>query len=147
MARLGFECVKCEGRFDTLAVLSSVWKLRAKSGDAKYVAKYIDDCGAVFERHNAKMRAVSGPVYVWGAGGHTQRMLQYSEMVTMPIVAFIESNADYHGGTLAGRLIISPTGIDKPYPIIVSSLMYQDAIVAQIEGMGLKNQVITFYGG
>jgi hypothetical protein len=63
------------------------------------------------------------------------------------IVAFVETNADYHGGTLAGRPIISPAEIDQPYPIIVSSLMYQDAIVAQIEGMGIKNQVITLYGG
>jgi hypothetical protein len=137
--------VKCESRFDTLAVLSSVWKLRAKSDDAKHVFHYIDDCVTVFERHNAKMRTVSGPVYVWGAGGHTQRMLQYSEMGKHDIVTFIESNADYYGGMLAGRRIVSPAEIDQPYPIIVSSLMYQDAIVAQIESMGLKNQIITLY--
>ena len=145
MARLGFECVKCESRFDTLAVLSSVWKLRAKSDDAKYVARYVENCAVVFARHNSKMRSVSGPVYVWGAGGHTQRMMQYSEMGKLGIVAFIETNADYHGGTLAGRPIVSPAEIDQPYPIIVSSLMYQDAIVDQIKGMGLKNPVVTFY--
>jgi SAM-dependent methyltransferase len=146
MARLGFECVKCESRFDTLAVLSSVWKLRAKSNDAKYVARYINNCEAVFERHNAKMRDAVGPVYIWGAGGHTQRMMQWSEMGRHHIVAFIETNTDYHGGTLAGKPIISPEEIDDPRcPIIISSLMYQDAIVAQIESMGLKNQIITLY--
>ena len=146
MARFGFECVKCESRFDTLAVLSSVWKLRAKSDDAKYVAKYIDDCAAVFARHNATMKNIHGRVYVWGAGGHTQRMLQWSEMGKLDILAFIETNADYHGGMLAGRPIIGPGEIyDKRIPIIVSSLMYQDSIVAQIEDMGLENPVITLY--
>jgi SAM-dependent methyltransferase len=146
MNRLNFECVKCESRKDTSAVIPSVWKLRAKSDDAKYIPRYYAECTAVFEKHNAAMRKVAGPVYVWGAGGHSQRMMQYSEMSRLDIVAFIESNADYHGGTLAGKPIISPEEIDDPRcPIIISSLMYQDAIVAQIEGMGIKNQIITLY--
>jgi len=145
MNRLDFECVMCESRDDPLAVISSVWKLRAKSDDAKYVYKYYIDCMAVFARHNAVMKNVVGPVYVWGAGGHTQRMMQWSDMGKSDIVAFVESNTDYHGGTLAGKPIIGPAEIDQPYPIIVSSLMYQDAIVAQVKNMGLKNQVVTLY--
>ena len=146
MARLGFECVKCESRFDTLAVLSSVWMLRAKSDDAKYISRYVENCTQVFERHNAKMRTAIGPVYVWGAGGHTQRMMQWSDMGKLDIIAFVETNADYHGGTLAGKPIISPEEIDDPRcPIIVSSLMYQSAIVNQVKGMGLKNPMVTLY--
>jgi hypothetical protein len=109
------------------------------------VPKYFADSMAVIERLNAIMWQVQCPVYVWGAGGHTQRMLQYSEMGKMLIAAFIESNTDYHGGMLAGRLIISPSEVSLPYPIIVSSLMYQGAIVEQIKKMGIKNQVITLY--
>lgn len=145
MARLGFECVKCESRFDRMATLSSTWKLTPKSDDAKYVHKYYANCMVAFERHNAIMKNIHGRVYVWGAGGHTQRMMQWSDMGKLDIAAFVESNTDYQGGTLAGRPIISPAEIDQPYPIIVSSLVYQDAIVAQIRGMDLKNQVITLY--
>jgi SAM-dependent methyltransferase len=145
MNRLNFECVNCESRFDTSAIQSSIWKPRAKSDDAKYISRYYDNCMAVFARHNTIMKNIVGPIYVWGAGGHSQRMLQYSEMGKHDIVTFIESNADYYGGMLAGRRIVSPEEIDKPYPIIISSLMYQDAIVDQIKGMGLKNQIITLY--
>lgn len=145
MTRLGYDCIKCESRADTLAVISSVWKPHSRSDDAKHVSKYYDDCLAAIEKLNITMREVRGPVYVWGAGGHSQRMLQYGEMAAMPIVAFIESSVDYQGGTLAGRPIIGPAEIDKPYPIIISSLLYQDAIVAQIKGMGIQNQVITLY--
>jgi len=145
MNRLNFECVKCENRKDPLAVISSTWRVRPKADDAKYISKYYIEGMAVFAQHNAKMRAVSGPVYVWGAGGHTQRMMQWSDMGKSDIAAFVESNADYHGGTLAGKPIIGPAEIDQPYPIIVSSLMYQSAIVDQIKGMGLKNQVVTLY--
>jgi SAM-dependent methyltransferase len=145
MNRLGYACVKCESRSGNYALISSLWSAYPKSDDAKYVPKYFADSMAVIERLNAIMWQVQCPVYVWGAGGHTQRMLQYSEMGVMLIEAFIESNTDYHGGMLAWRLIISPSEVNLPYPIIVSSLMYQGAIVEQIKKMGIKNQVITLY--
>ena len=148
MSRFGYCRLACESRGRGMAVISSLWGLRPerkKLGDAKYVIDYFQKSMEVYDRLNAIMRSVKGPVYVWGAGGHTQRMMQYSEMRGMPIEAFIESNADYYGGMLAGRLIINPSEISLPYPIIVSSLMYQSAIMAQIKKMGIKNRVITLY--
>lgn len=148
MNRLGYNRLACESRGQDLAVISSLWALRAdqkRSNDAKYVNEYVRQSMEIYGRLNAILRNIQGPVYVWGAGGHTQRMLQYSDLGKMIIDAFIESNADYLGGMLAGRLIISPSEISQSYPIIVSSMMYQDVIVKQIKGMGLNNPIITFY--
>jgi SAM-dependent methyltransferase len=149
MNRVGYGCVKLEvseqGAIGQYAIISSAWRPFPKADDAQYIPKYFADSMGVYEKHNAILKNIVSPVYVWGAGGHTQRMMQYSEMGKLDIVAFVESNTDYHGGTLAGRPIISPAEIDQPYPIIVSSLIYQDAIADQIKGMGLKNQIITLY--
>jgi hypothetical protein len=128
-----------------MAVISSVWKLSERADDAKYVPRYLKDSKIMYQRHDAIMKSITERVYVWGAGGHTQRMLQYSDMNKLNIEAFIESNTDYYGGRLEGRPIISPLEIDNLYPIIVSSLMYQNAIVEQIKKMGIKNPVVTFY--
>ena len=51
------------------------------------------------------------PILVWGVGTHTSRLMATSRLAEADIVAFIESNARYHGKTLHGRPILAPEAL------------------------------------
>ena len=148
MNRLGFQVVAMESRTHSLAVISSVWRKWRKDTNSKAKAtRYIVDSMEMYKQHNARLAAVaSSPVYVWGAGGHTQRMLVFSNLAHMTIDAFIDSNLDYQGARLLDRPIIAPSEMrNGATPIVISSLMYQDQIEQQILAMGLVNPIIKLY--
>ncbi len=87
------------------------------------------------------------PLFVWGAGTHTQGLLATTELGSAKIAAFVDSNARYAGQELAGAPIIGPDALmGRPEPILVSSQQYQDEIVREITVVRkLPNRVITLY--
>lgn len=48
------------------------------------------------------------PLAIWGVGTHTLRLLETSRLSQAQLVAFIDSNVNYQGKTLAGIPVISP---------------------------------------
>lgn len=87
------------------------------------------------------------PVLVWGVGTHTTRLLATSRMAEMNIVAFIESNARYHGRTLHGRPILAPEALGgRTDPVLISSRVFQQEIADQIRhDLKCPNEIIRLY--
>ncbi len=88
------------------------------------------------------------PILVWGVGTHTQHLLTSGALARARIVAFVDSNPNYHGHTLKDVPILAPMELG-PYtePILISSQQFQEEIVEQIMfSLGLKNEIIRLYG-
>ena len=112
--------------------------------------RYLAQCSADDERLQAKIDVLvdaGQPILVWGVGTHTTRLMATSRLPKANIVAFIESNARYHGKTLQGRPIIAPEELRRhAEPVLVSSRVFQHEIAAQIrDDLGCANSVILLY--
>ena len=118
----------------------------AAAGLERYIAACRDDDERLHARINA---IVSGgrPILVWGVGTHTARLMATSKLADANIVAFIESNARYHGKTLGGHQILAPEVLkERREPVLVSSRVFQHEIASQIrEGLGCSNELILLY--
>lgn len=112
--------------------------------------RYIDQCRRDDERLQSTIAALAAekrPVLVWGVGTHTTRLMATSRMADMQIVAFIESNARYHGKTLHGRPILAPEALrGLREPVLISSRVFQQEIADQIRhDLGCPNELIRLY--
>ena len=111
--------------------------------------RYLEQCAS----EDARLRDVideladSGrPIVVWGVGTHTSRLIATSRLAEANIVAFIESNARYHGKTLRGRPILAPSALKaRGEAVLISSRVFQQEIADQIRGLGCPNDLITLY--
>jgi SAM-dependent methyltransferase len=112
--------------------------------------RYIAMCRVEDETLRAKIDAIAEaqrPILVWGVGTHTTRLMATSRLDDANIVAFIESNARYHGKTLHGRPIIGPHQLAlHNEPVLISSRVFQHEIAAQIRGdLKCENELILLY--
>lgn len=117
---------------------------------AKGLERYISACAADDTRLRARIDAVvdeGRSILVWGVGTHTSRLMATSRLAEARIVAFIESNARYHGKTLHGRPILAPGAIkDHHDPVLISSRVFQKEISDQIRNdLGCSNELILLY--
>jgi SAM-dependent methyltransferase len=118
-------------------------------GSAAGLDRYLAQCSA----EDARLRAVidglaeSGrPIIVWGVGTHTTRLMATSRLADANIVAFVESNARYHGKTLGGHPILPPVALQqRGEAVLISSRVFQKEIADQIRGLGCRNDLITLY--
>jgi 2-polyprenyl-3-methyl-5-hydroxy-6-metoxy-1,4-benzoquinol methylase len=86
------------------------------------------------------------PILIWGVGTHTQRMVANGEFARLNIVGFIESNPKYIGEKLKDKLIVDPQGLLQfNCRILISSRIYQQEIVKQIESLGYRQGYICLY--
>lgn len=120
--------------------------LTTRDGLIRYVAQSRQDDRRLQVTIDA-LAADQRPVLVWGVGTHTTRLMATSRMADMNIVAFIESNARYHGKTLHGRLILAPEALrGRHEPVLISSRVFQQEIADQIRhGLGCPNELIRLY--
>ncbi|MFI5244639.1 MAG: methyltransferase domain-containing protein [Gemmatimonadales bacterium] len=112
--------------------------------------RYIAQCRSAEVRLHATIDslATSGrPILVWGVGTQTTRLLATSRLAEANILAFIESNARYHGKTLHGKPILAPEQLKRhPEPVLVGSRVFQHEIVAQIrDDLACANELILLY--
>jgi SAM-dependent methyltransferase len=112
--------------------------------------RYIDQCGDEAERLRACIDALADsarPIVVWGVGTHTSRLMATSRLADANIVAFIESNARYHGKTLHGRPILPPEALRaRQEAVLISSRVFQYEIAQQIrEHLGCSNELLLLY--
>src|SRR5258708_1763660 len=117
---------------------------------AKGLERYLSQCAADEARLHAAINAVVDGrrrILVWGVGTHTGRLMATSRLAEADIVAFIESNARYHGKTLHGRPILAPQALKAHRePVLISSRVFQHEIAEQIRnGLGCPNELITLY--
>lgn len=111
---------------------------------------YIEESQKVENRiHNTVNELVDKeqPLFVWGAGTHTQRLLATSRLADANIVAFVDSNPNYQGKLLNNIPILHPNRlIGTREPILVSSRIFQSEIVHQIRlELKLENDIFTLY--
>ncbi len=114
------------------------------------LCRYIEQCRIADERLRAKIDAIvdqQRSILVWGVGTHTSRLMATSRLAAANIVAFIESNARYHGRELLGRPIVAPESLRaRPEPVLVSSWVFQHEISHQIrDTLGCTNELILLY--
>jgi len=95
-----------------------------------------------------KIVSAGKPIIIWGTGAHTLRLLATSALSRASIRAFVDSNPRYQGKEINAVPIISPQVLTNySEPILISSRVFQEEIVAQItEQLGLKNPIIKLYG-
>ncbi len=84
---------------------------------------------------------------MWGVGTHTTRLMATSRLGEANIVAFLESNARYHGQTLHGRPILAPEALKGRHePVLISSRVFQQEIADQIRhDLGCSNELVLLY--
>jgi 2-polyprenyl-3-methyl-5-hydroxy-6-metoxy-1,4-benzoquinol methylase len=87
-------------------------------------------------------------VLVWGAGTLARRLLATSRFSEINIVAFVDSNSDIQGKTLAGRPILSPAQIVvSSETILICSIAFEKEIVETIRlRHGLRNKIVSILG-
>jgi SAM-dependent methyltransferase len=165
MSRRGFSRVFLEQNHreqsyrTTMSNVSAVYRkepaalsahLRRDDDTAPGLERYIAQSRTDDERLRAKIDALvdaQRAMLVWGVGTHTTRLMATSRLPEANIVAFVESNARYHGKTLHGRPIIAPSELRKhAEAILVSSRVFQHEIAAQIrDDLGCQNELILLY--
>jgi 2-polyprenyl-3-methyl-5-hydroxy-6-metoxy-1,4-benzoquinol methylase len=111
----------------------------------KYVAKCHENDRTLKMILSEKLSGVDRLI-VWGVGTHTLRLLEHGLDIAK-ITYFVDSNPRYTGKTINGLEIKAPEDIREPdMPILVSTFLYQDEIVHQIQHtLRLQNRVITIY--
>ena len=112
--------------------------------------RYLAACAADDRRLHARIDALvdaKQPIVVWGVGTHTSRLMATSRLAEAEIVAFVESNARYHGKTLHGRPILAPEALrERREPVLISSRVFQQEIAEQIRtGLACPNELILLY--
>ncbi len=110
--------------------------------------RYIDTSVAMDEKiadQLATLAVTQEPVFVWGVGTSTQRLMSSSRLREANIIAFVDSNPHYHGKQLEGRPIISPVELAKrSEPLVIGSVIFRQEIVQQIkEDLKLSNRILA----
>jgi SAM-dependent methyltransferase len=109
--------------------------------------RYVNGSRAIMERLNQQVldvMASSPEIIVWGTGQLAMKMLSDTALKDAKIVAFVDANPIHSGRTILGRPILLPQNISHgAWPIIVTSLLHSEGIVALIRNLKLENPVIT----
>lgn len=153
MLNRGFNKLLLVSQLSHVAIISSVWKKNNLIKDnliVKSLRTYVKDSKNKLKKAQSVINHLSKekkPIYVWGAGLHTQKLLALTNLKKINIKAFIDIDPYYYGGKLIKKSIISPKEIinDKKLPILISSKTFQGEIKEQIKKMQLKNIVIELY--
>ncbi len=104
---------------------------------APALTRYIQQSHALERQIQTKIDRLvdaSQPLAVWGVGTHTLRLLETSRLSQAKLVAFIDSNVNYQGKTLAGIPVISPADFNhSTAEILISSQTAEPEIFRAIE--------------
>jgi SAM-dependent methyltransferase len=124
--------------------------LEFDSSSAAGLERYVSDCieaDRTLRRRIDEVVDAKRPILVWGVGTHTSRLMATSRLADAEIVAFIESNARYHGKSLHGRPIVAPEILrNREEPVLVSSRVFQNEIADQIRNdLKCPNELILLY--
>jgi len=113
----------------------------------KAMQRYLIKCDKLMINEKSKVKKLvdsQKPIFVWGVGTLTQRLLAKSNLSKAKISAFIDSNPHYIGKELAGIPIKSPkTAVFKQYPILIASHGFRSEITKTIRKvLKIKNKIL-----
>jgi 2-polyprenyl-3-methyl-5-hydroxy-6-metoxy-1,4-benzoquinol methylase len=85
------------------------------------------------------------PVWIWGAGTLTRRLLATTDLGRANILGFVDSNPHLVGTVLAERLVMAPEALaGRGEDILIASFAFEREIVDQIRHrLKLTNRLIT----
>lgn len=112
------------------------------------VARYVRDCAARAGADALQRLAAQGTrVLLWGAGSHTQRLLQGSALKDCRIVAIVDRDARKQGETLFGHEIERPEDalprLSADDVVVIASALHAEAIRSDLRSLGLRNPVVV----
>lgn len=85
----------------------------------------------------------SPALIVWGTGQTTRELLAETPLGRARVIAFADSNPLYHGRRLAGAPVVAPEALHGyDAPILVGSLVSQQAIVERATALGLRDRLL-----
>lgn len=94
----------------------------------RYIAASAEADNQIARRIDAIV-ASGDELVVWGAGALARRLLQRTRLRNAKIFAFIDSNPNYIGKSLAGRPILPPESVrNVTCSILICSVAFQDEI-------------------
>ncbi len=86
------------------------------------------------------------PIFVWGVGTHTRRLLKTTRLNQANIIAFVDSDERWENGRLADWPIVAPAQcLGRDEPVLVSSKAFQSEIVDKIRENNPGRRIVTFY--
>ncbi len=93
-------------------------------------------------RVEERVRAVKGPVIAWGIGALARRL---EPVLKGKVFYGIDKAATKDNDYFCDRLILTEfeTSLRTDLPILVTTILHQDAVLADIKRLELKNEVIT----
>lgn len=146
---------------DTTVMPSCCGFFRRSSSDARAVIAVDDETEPAIREYVRRSRqqqarvaaviaelvATRQGVAVWGVGTQTRILLRTTPLAEANISVFVDSNPHYHGKTLLGRPIVSPSQMSsRAEPILVGSFAFQRDIVRLVrEDLRMKNPIIMLY--
>ena len=133
-------------RLTSRAAITVSFDTASRAALEAYVAKCAEEERQLAERIDALVESREA-IVVWGVGTNATRLLDTSRLADANITAFVDSNAKYHGKSIAGRPILPPSALqDRNEPILIVSRVFQSEITRQIrETLGSERSIITLY--
>ena len=86
------------------------------------------------------------PIVVWGAGTHTQHLIEEAQLGDLNIIAFVDNNTRYHDKTMMGLPIVPPAFLaDRSERVLVSSRVFELEIAEQLRREFPRAEPILLY--
>jgi SAM-dependent methyltransferase len=161
MGRIGFETIEISVKTLTISpnmfypAIYGFWKKTKKQPTMEIVPDtqlgeqiglYIHESQKILDAIEMRLQKIlrnPSPVIVWGTGQLALKLLVETSLGKANIAAFIDNNPINQGNTLHGIKILSPQALTTlDGPILITTILHQQAIAAQIRQMGLLNEIV-----
>ncbi|MGV2387519.1 MAG UNVERIFIED_CONTAM: hypothetical protein LVR29_01740 [Microcystis novacekii LVE1205-3] len=109
---------------------------------------YIESSKKIMTDIDIKLQSVfkdPADVIVWGTGQLAMKLLAKTSLAKANIVAFVDGNPINQGSVISGITVLSPHQIqlrEMRQPIVVTSILSQEAIYNAIQKIQLPNPII-----
>ncbi len=149
-----------KGFYPAFPVIISVWQKTGRRNEAagkkdtqlgREIKRYISHCKRavlpVRKKIDLLMKAKK-KIIVWGAGSHTLKLLENTNLGKVPIAAIVDDTVSLQGRSIQRWRVSSPQEVlpAMPFPILVSSMHFQEQIAQRISNaLRLKNKLIRLY--
>ncbi|TRZ67915.1 MAG: FkbM family methyltransferase [Comamonadaceae bacterium] len=83
-------------------------------------------------------------IYVWGCGEGRYEAIRHLEAQEIPFDGYIDSNINFHGKILDGKLVVSPDSLTKSDSVVIGSMWVED-IYKFCKNKGVNCKVPAFF--
>jgi len=111
-------------------------------------ARFVDLLRERIDEELPAWEAGGSRVAIYGAGYHTQCLLDATPLGRAHLVALVDGNPSKQGTEQYGLPVVSPEGLDalRPDAIVISSYDFQDEMIERLQRLGLGHlPTVTFY--